>query len=141
MHEQEIRPKLPHDTMFLPSEEGIVFRRAGRTLALKGRGIFQLISTLAPHLSGEATARALTRHMPESKANVVVNLLATLVDGGMLLHHSKEDEEYLSLREREIFASQIEFLEHLTANPCQSFRRFRDARLLLVGSGFPLAAL
>lgn len=138
---QNIRPKLPHDTMFLPSEEGVVFRRAGRTLALKGKGIFQLISTLAPHLSGEATVSTLTTEMTAAKAGVVEKLLATLVDDDMLINHSKEDGEHLTSKEREVFRSQIEFLEHLTAEPCRSFKRFRNANLLITGSGFPLAAL
>ena len=138
---QDIRPKLPHDTMFLPSEEGVVFRRAGRTLALKGKGIFQLISALAPHLRGEAAVRTLTIEMSGAKAAVVEKLIATLVDDGMLINHSKEDEGCLSPAEREVFGSQIEFLEHLTVDPCLSFKRFREANVVLTGAGFPLAAL
>lgn len=141
MKAQQMRPKLPQDTMFLPSEEGLVFRRAGRTLALKGKGVFQLITTLAPHLRGEATVGVLTTQMPGSRATIVENLMTTLIDEGMLINHSKEDEEELSRVEREVFRSQIEFLEHLTANPCASFRRFREAQIVLCGSGLPLAVL
>jgi bacteriocin biosynthesis cyclodehydratase domain-containing protein len=141
MQKQQIRPKLPQDTIFLPSEEGVVFRRAGRTLALKGKGVFQLIATLAPHLRGEATVDALTAAMSGNRATIVENLVTTLVDEEMLINHSKTDEDELSRVEKDVFRSQIEFLEHLTVNPCASFRRFREARIVLYGSGLPLAAL
>ncbi len=141
MQKQQMRPKLPQDTIFLPSEEGVVFRRAGRTLALKGKGVFQLITKLTPHLRGETSLDALTAGMPGNRAMIVENLITTLVTEGMLINHSKADEDELSRVEKDVFRSQIEFLEHLTGNPCSSFRRFREARIVLYGSGLPLAAL
>ncbi len=137
----EIRPKLPQDTIFLPTEDGVVFRRGERRFALKGNGVYKLISILAPQLMGDATLESLTTGLPPNKVEVVTRLIYTLIDEKILINHLLEDDVPLSTGERNSFKQQIDYLEHLSEKPNRRFQSFREARTLIAGSGLPMATL
>jgi putative thiazole-containing bacteriocin maturation protein len=136
-----LRPKLKQDSIFLPNNDGVLFRNGNNVFFLKGASVYQWVSSLAPHLTGEHTLEELCQPLDPGRREMVVRLVRTLVDKGMVKDHVLEDPATLPEDVRARFAPQIELIDHYTDNPVRRFKAFRQSRLLLVGSGAPLRAL
>ena len=136
-----LRPKLKQDSVFLPNNDGVLFRNGNNVFFLKGASVYQWVSSLAPHLTGEHTLEELCQPLDSGRREMVVRLVRTLLDKGMVKDHVLEDPATLPENVRARFAPQIELIDHYTDNPVRRFKTFRQSRLLLVGSGAPLRAL
>jgi bacteriocin biosynthesis cyclodehydratase domain-containing protein len=138
--DESARPKLRLDAQFLPIEHGVLFRSRGKLFTLKGAGIYELVSSLAPHLSGELTIRDLCEHLVPGKQEVVRHLLETLIARQVAIN--RVDEE-ISLPAAVLagFRGQLEFIEHFSDHPIQRFSRLREANVFVTGSGPALSSI
>jgi putative thiazole-containing bacteriocin maturation protein len=137
----EFRPKLKQDSIFLPNNDGVLFRNGGNVFFLKGASIYRWVSSLAPHLTGEHTLEELCRSLDPGRREMVVRLVHTLLEKGIVKDHVVEDLTTLPVAVRERFAPQIELIDHYAASPITRFKAFRQSRLLLAGSGVALRTL
>ncbi|GAB3137397.1 hypothetical protein GCM10027290_03060 [Micromonospora sonneratiae] len=116
-------------------------RSAHASMVLRGSTAYQLMSTVSPHLTGEHTVAELCDGLPQPQATAVTNLVQALLDRGMARDFQHEREASLPAAVTARFATQIAFLGHFVDDPVARFRRFRAARVLLVGAGHALHAL
>jgi len=135
-----IKPVLPHDTVFLPTDTGMYIRRNERVLTLKGKGIHAAFLRLAPLLDGRQTLGALCAGMTDASAGPLRQLLATLIDKKVLIARSDDDQALLTQHERACYALQLSFLEHLVDRPGAALLRLRMARVYLDGDGIACQA-
>lgn len=140
MNIDHLKPVLPHDTVFLPTDTGMYIRRNERVLTLKGKGIHAAFLRLAPLLDGGQTLGALCGSMTDASAGALRQLLATLIDKNVLIARSDDDQALLTQHERACYASQLSFLEHLVDRPGAALLRLRMARVYLDGDGIACQA-
>jgi len=140
MLDDSVRPKLRLDAKFLPTTEGVLFRSRGRIFTLKGTGIYDLMSRLAPHLSGALTVREICGQLNPAAQEVVKKLLEALVVRQVVINRITE---HSSLPEavRSEFSAQIEFIEHFADRPQYRFSRLREASVFVTGAGAALSSM
>jgi hypothetical protein len=136
----DIKPVLPHDTVFLPTDTGMYIRRNERVMTLKGKSIHGAFLRLAPLLDGHQTLASLCAGLPDGNAAALRQLLTTLIDKKVLIARSDDDQALLTSHERACYASQLAFLEHLVDRPGAALLRLRTARVYLDGAGIACQA-
>lgn len=137
----QLRPKLKQDSIFLPSNDGVLFRNGGNVFFLKGASVYRWVSSLAPHLDGEHTLEELCHSLDPGRREMVTRLVHTLWQKGIVKDHIPEDPATLPAAVRERFAPQIELIDHYVDRPVARFKDFRRSRVLVAGSGKPFRAL
>lgn len=140
MHDDHIKPLLPHDTVFLSTDTGMYIRRNERVLLLKSKTIHAAFARLAPLLDGQHALGALCAVLPDAGASALRHLLLSLIDKKMLIARSDADQALLTAEERACYASQLAFLEHLVEQPGAALHRLRNARVYLDGDGMACQA-
>lgn len=140
MNIDHIKPLLPHDAVFLPTDKGMYIRRNERVLALNGKTIYAAFLRLAPLLDGQHTLGALCAGIPAENAAALRRLLTSLIDKKVLIARSDDDRMLLTPQEHACYASQLAFLEHLIEQPCAALQRLRGARVYLDGDGMACQA-
>jgi hypothetical protein len=135
-----IKPVLPHDTVFLPTDTGMYIRRNERVMTLKGKSIHGAFLRLAPLLDGQQTLASLCAGMSDASAGALRQLLTTLIEKKVLIARSDDDQALLTSHERACYASQLAFLEHLVDRPGAALLRLRTARVYLDGTGIACQA-
>lgn len=136
-----IRPKLRQDSIFLPTSQGVCFRNGNNTFNLKGKSIYKWVTTLAPHLDGRQTLEELCAPLAPERREIVVRLVTTLLEKGVVKNSFVEPAETLPAAVRARFVSQIDFIDHYAERPLQAFKDFRQSRVLLIGAGEAVKAL
>lgn len=129
-----VRPKLLCDSVFLPVQGGIFFRSRGRSFTIRGDRAYELVSELAPYMTGRTAVREICRNFPPQEHESIKKLIALLIRGRVAIDHL---EETTTIGENVIgaFAGQIAFIEHFARHPVECFTRFRQSRVFLAGSG------
>lgn len=136
-----LRPKLRQDSIFLPNNDGVLFRNGSNVFFLKGASTYRWISSLAPHLTGEHTLEELCDTLDPERREMVTRLVHTLWQKGIVKDHVPEDPALLPEAVRRRFASQIGLIDHYADLPLSRFAAFRQSRILIVGAGLPFRAL
>jgi putative thiazole-containing bacteriocin maturation protein len=137
----EIRPKLKQDSIFLKTRDGVFLQSDTATFLLKGKTMYQWLATLSPHMTGEYTLGEICETLAPSQQEMVVKLIDTLLQRGVVKNHIQEAPDLLSEAVRKHFGAQIELIDHYVDRPAQRFKTFRETRILLRGAGEALAAL
>lgn len=137
----QLRPKLRQDSIFLPNNNGVLFRNGSNVFFLKGASTYRWISSLAPHLTGEHTLEELCQSLDPERREMVTRLVHTLWQKGIVKDHVPEDPALLSEAVRRQFAPQIGLIDHYADLPLKKFAAFRQSRILIVGAGLPFRAL
>lgn len=137
----QLRPKLRQDSIFLPNNDGVLFRNGSNVFFLKGASTYRWISSLAPHLTGEHTLEELCDSLDPERREMVTRLVHTLWQKGIVKDHVPEDPALLSEAVRRQFAPQIGLIDHYSDLPLKRFAAFRQSRILIVGAGPPFRAL
>lgn len=130
-----IRPKLKQDTVFLQTDELVFFQTEKEAFRLKGKSIAGWLSALAPRMTGEYTLEQLCQDLDPARRDMVVRLVNTLLQRGVLKNVQPESPALLPEAVGRQFRSQLEFIDHFVDRPQERFKRFRESRILLVGSG------
>jgi bacteriocin biosynthesis cyclodehydratase domain-containing protein len=137
---QSLRPKLLHDSVFLPAKDGVLFRSHLGTFTVRSSGAYQLMTQLAPHLSGAMTVSEICSSFAPDRHQAIRDLIALLLKRRIVIDHIVESSD-LDESVLHRFRAQIEFIEHCTDLPVAKFQRFRRSRIFLTGSGIPLRSV
>lgn len=137
-----MRLKVKGDTFFLPiPNEGVYFRNNYGSFRMEGSTIDQWIEKLVPVLSGEHTLADLTDGLPDPYRNQVYAIATQLYQNGFVRDVSQDRPHRLPPDIVAKYAAQIEFLDSLGGSGAHRFEQYREARVLVVGSGPFLASL
>ncbi|ETI66726.1 putative thiazole-containing bacteriocin maturation protein [Neobacillus vireti] len=136
------RLKAKRDTFFLPDQQGgVYFRNNVSSFRMEGKTIHQWIEKLLPMFNGEQTLEALTEGLTPPYRNRVYEIGETLYKNGFVRDVSKDIPHQLNRQILEKYASQIEFIENFSESGAYHFQVYRQAKVLIVGSGQLLASL
>ncbi|MDB4866103.1 MAG: bacteriocin maturation protein [Cohnella sp.] len=130
------RLKVKGDTVYLPDPDGgVYFRNNSGSFHMTGSMMDRWIEKLFPVFTGEHTLEELTDGLPEPHRNRVSEIADTLLTNGFVRDVSEDAPHRLSAEVVRKFSSQIEFLDHLGGSGGHRFEKFRNANVLVVGSG------
>ncbi|PLS10338.1 putative thiazole-containing bacteriocin maturation protein [Neobacillus cucumis] len=134
--------KVKRDTFFLPDPKGgVYFRNNLSSFRMEGNTIYQWIEKLLPMFNGEQTLEELTRGLTGPYRDRVYEIGETLYKNGFLRDISKDSPHELSRQVLEKYASQIEFIESFTDSGAFHFQKYRQTKVLAIGSGSFLVSL
>ncbi|KKK36296.1 bacteriocin maturation protein [Mesobacillus campisalis] len=134
--------KVKRDTFFLPdSNSGVYFRNNISSFHMKGQGIDQWVSKLMPMFDGKHTLEYLTKGLPGPYKNRVYEIAGVLHANGFVRDISSDSPHQLSQHIVEQYESQIEFLESFGDSPAYRFQRYRQTKVLAIGSGSMFVSL
>ncbi len=136
-----MRPKLKSDVLYVPTSEGVHVFGAGADLALHGRGAYEWLNRLAPHLDGSRPLEELVRGLPRDKRAAVERLVGRLRQAGCLLDAEEDLPHGLTPWEQEAYAQEIALVEYYRSSAAHRFERYRDTAVTVVGSGPVFVAL
>jgi hypothetical protein len=124
-----VLPRLRRDAYLVPTGDGARIHTNGGTESFTGALIYQWLRTLAPYLDGTRSLEDLLAPLPPDKQDMVRRIVATLTDRG-LVRDGASDE-----------TAESGYLDAFVPRPRRALADFRDARILLVGSGRILTEL
>jgi len=134
-------PKLKGDTFFMPMPDGVYFRNNQGSFEMKGKAIYRWIESLAPYLNGEHPLAKITAGLDTEKQAMIADLVNTLLTHGFLKDLSQDLPHHLSPTERETYADEIAFIDLFCDSAMARFERFREHKVLLIGSGLTMTGL
>ena len=137
----QIRPKLKQDSIFLPTAEGVVFRNGDKVFSVKGKKIYQWVTSLVPHLTGAFTLEEMCAALGADQRAMVSKIVLALIDKGIVKNHVAEDAATLSEAVSLRFKSQLELIDHYAERPLKRFKAFRQSRVIVAGSGIAFRTL
>ncbi|MDQ0873563.1 putative thiazole-containing bacteriocin maturation protein [Paenibacillus sp. V4I3] len=131
-----MRLKVNRDTFFLPDPNGSVyFRNNVSSFRMEGELIDQWIEKLIPIFNGEYRLEDLTDGLPDQHRNQVYGIAEMLYRNGFVRDVSQDTPHQLPDEVLQKYASQIEFLDNFGDSGAYRFQSYRQAKVLLVGSG------
>ncbi|OME93911.1 MULTISPECIES: putative thiazole-containing bacteriocin maturation protein [Paenibacillus] len=130
-----MRLKVKRDTFFLPDSSGVYFRNNVSSFRMDGEAIDQWIEKLIPIFNGEYRLGDLTDGLPNQHRNQVYEIAEVLYRNGFARDVSQDAPHQLPEEVLKKYASQIEFLDHFGDSGAYRFQSYRQAKVLVVGSG------
>lgn len=130
-----MRLKVKRDTFFLPDSSGVYFRNNVSSFRMEGEAIDQWIEKLIPIFNGEHKLGDLTDGLPDQHRNQVYGIAEVLYRNGYLRDVGQDAPHQLPEEVLKKYASQIEFLDHFGDSGAYRFQSYRQANVLVVGSG------
>lgn len=130
-----MRLKVKRDTFFLPDSSGVYFRNNVSSFRMEGEAIDQWIEKLIPIFNGEYRLGDLTDGLPNQHRNQVYEIAEVLYRNGFARDVSQDAPHQLPEEVLKKYASQIEFLDHFGDSGAYRFQSYRQAKVLVVGSG------
>ena len=136
-----VRPKLRLDSVLIETPDGAFLRNGTTSCVIRGRTSYRWLATLSPHLDGRRTMEEICAGLDPERRSTVVHLVESLLARGFAKDAGDPEPDGLLPAEVDrYFHRQLEFIDHHADRPRQRFRDFRDARVLLAGSGEALLA-
>ncbi|WP_342500661.1 putative thiazole-containing bacteriocin maturation protein [Bacillus sp. FSL K6-4563] len=137
-----MRLKVNRDTFFLPdSNKGVYFRNNLTSFRMEGETIHQWIEKLIPVFDGTNTLEYLTNSLPDAYKNRVYEIAQVLYKNGFVRDVSHDLTHQLSDTILNKYASEIEFLDNISDSGGYRFQTYRQAKVLVIGSGPLLLSL
>ena len=130
-----MRLKVKRDAFFLPDSSGVYFRNNVSSFRMEGEAIDQWIEMLIPIFNGEHSLGDLTDGLPDQHRNQVYEIAEVLYRNGFVRDVGQDAPHQLPEGVLKKYASQIEFLDHFGDSGAYRFQSYRQAKVLVVGSG------
>lgn len=131
-----MRLKVKRDTFFLPdTETSIYFRNNKNSFRMEGSNILQWIEKLMPMFNGEHTMQVLTGGLPPPYQKHVFDIASVLYKNEFVRDVSVDQQDHLSSYIKEKYQSQIEFLNNYGDSGAYRFQKYREMKVLAIGSG------
>ena len=129
------RPRIRRDVLFTRSPSGVLFHNADGGFNLSGASAYRFASLIVPHLDGGKRVSELCAGLGEAQRDMIAHLVSTLYDRGFARDVPPGDEDASELPEpvAERFAAQLAYIDHYTGGAAARFRRFREARVAVLG--------
>lgn len=130
------RLKVKNDTFYLPDPKGgVYFRNNASSFWMEGGTIYQWIEKLIPMFNGEHTLAELTAGLTTPYRNRVYEIGEALLTKGYVRDTSQDQPHQLTADVLEKYASQVEFIESFVDSGAYRFQMYRQAKVLVIGSG------
>ncbi|WP_461610905.1 putative thiazole-containing bacteriocin maturation protein [Cytobacillus kochii] len=130
------RLKVKNDTFYLPDPKGgVYFRNNASSFWMDGGTIYQWIEKLIPMFNGNHTLEELTAGLTTPYRNRVYEIGEALLTKGYVRDTSQDQSHQLPASVLEKYASQIEFIESFVDSGAYRFQTYRQAKVLVMGSG------
>lgn len=137
-----MRLKVKADTFVLPDMDGqVYFRNNEGSFRMGGTAIQAWIEQLLPVFDGENTLESLADGLPKPYQDRICEIAGILYENGFLRDVSTDQPHQLPSNILHHFASQIEFIDHAVGSGAHHFERYRNVKMLAIGSGPILLAL
>jgi putative thiazole-containing bacteriocin maturation protein len=134
--------KVKRDTFFLPdSHNGVYFRNNVSSFRMEGASIDKWVEKLIPMFNGEYSLSDITKGLAGPYRDRVYEIAEALYRNGYVRDVSQDRPHQLEKSVLEKYASQIEFLNSFGDSGAYRFQRYREAKVLVIGSGPILVSL
>ncbi|WOH57004.1 hypothetical protein [Bradyrhizobium sp. BWC-3-1] len=131
----QIRPRLRNDVIYTPYRDGVLFRSDRQGFFLRGPRLYQLISYLAPWLTGEFSLSEIASPLDPVSQTKLDAIIRLLIEGGILSADAPALDSGTDAKLRAQFRKSLEVIDAIGGDGSGRFIRFRSSRVLLVGSG------
>jgi putative thiazole-containing bacteriocin maturation protein len=138
---QRVRPRLRGDVYVMRVPEGAYIRSNLGGSMLKGASTYEWIQRIAPMLDGSRTLGELCAAVPEQSRSALAKLILLLHGKGYVKNVLDDRPHTLSTEITKTYAANIAFIEYFTDSPELRFEHYRNATIVLAGSGPLLQAL
>ncbi|MFF7196952.1 TOMM precursor leader peptide-binding protein [Streptomyces sp. NPDC008079] len=131
----DTRPRIRRDVLYTQTPTGVHFHNARGGFSVVMPSAYRFATLIVPHLTGDHTVAALCQGLGDKQREMVVRLVGTLYARGFARDAvpAPSDTEPLDPAVIERFAAQIDYVDHYTDGAADRFRRFRQARVAVLG--------
>ncbi|MFB4192968.1 TOMM precursor leader peptide-binding protein [Streptomyces carpaticus] len=132
------RPRIRRDVLYTQTPGGVLFHNADGGFHLTGRTAYKFATLLVPHLDGTAPLHEICAGMGDKQRAMVASLVGQLLDRDFARdarEPAADDADVLRAEVAERFAAQIAYVDHYADDARRRFARFRDTRVLVLGTG------
>jgi putative thiazole-containing bacteriocin maturation protein len=137
-----MRLKVKRDTFFLPdSHNGVYFRNNISSFRMEGASIDKWVEKLIPMFNGEYSLSDITKGLTGPYRDRVYEIANALYQNGYVRDVSQDRPHQLDNTILKKYASQIEFLNSFGDSGEYRFQRYRESKVLAIGSGPILVSL
>jgi putative thiazole-containing bacteriocin maturation protein len=137
-----MRLKVKRDTFFLPdSHNGVYFRNNISSFRMEGTSIDKWVEKLIPMFNGEYSLSDITKGLTGPYRDRVYEIADALYRNGYVRDVSQDRPHQLDQPILKRYASQIEFLNSFEDSGEFRFQRYRETKMLAIGSGPILVSL
>lgn len=134
--------KINRDTFVYPQNNGGVYLRNNVTsIQMDGNTIEQWLQKLIPMLDGNRSMEQITDGLPDPYKEQVFKIAEVLYKNGFVRDTSQDLPHQLSPALLEKYASQIEFIDHLSHSGAHRFQIYRESKVAVIGCGPLLTSL
>ncbi|MBN3555663.1 bacteriocin maturation protein [Fictibacillus nanhaiensis] len=134
--------KINRDTFIYPQHNGGVYLRNNVTsIQMEGNTIEQWVQKLVPMLDGSRSIEEITDGLPDPYKEQVFKIAEVLYKNGFVRDTSQDLPHQLSPALLEKYASQIEFIDHLSHSGAHRFQKYRESKIAVIGCGPLLSSL
>lgn len=129
------RPRVKRDVLFTETRDGVLFHNTQGGFRLASKSAYRFASLVVPYLDGTTRVSDLCESLPDAQRAMVADLVTALLERGFArdVQEPQEPEALLPAAVRERFAPQISYVQHHEDRANERFRRFRDARVVILG--------
>jgi bacteriocin biosynthesis cyclodehydratase domain-containing protein len=130
-----VRPRLSHDVLFYDIGHGVVVRNTDEVYVVKGQFAYRFMCSLAPYLTGEHSVRDLCANLSPERQAMAVSLVRSLIERGFARNARLSENADIDPAVARLFSSQLNYVEHFVDDATARFKRFRNAKVLMLGTG------
>jgi hypothetical protein len=136
-----MRPRLKDDVHYVRCSQGVYLHSDHGSHVIPGAGAYAWLDRLAPYLTGTHTLDELISLLPVDKRATVESLVRLLHQHGFVSDARTDRPHSLTAEEEREYAGEIAFIRYALDSAEHRFQRYREARLVLQGSGPVLVEL
>ncbi|MGA4719823.1 bacteriocin maturation protein [Fictibacillus nanhaiensis] len=134
--------KINRDTFVYPQNNGGVYLRNNVTsIQMNGDTIDQWLQKLIPMLDGNRSMEQITDGLPDPYKEQVFKIAEVLYKNGFVRDTSQDLPHQLPPALLEKYASQIEFIDHLSHSGAHRFQNYHESKVAVIGCGPLLTSL
>lgn len=119
----------------MPSPEGVYLHNAAGEATLRGKHSYEWLRRLAPYLTGEHELTVLTEALSVAQRQMVTDLVGMLHERGFVTDAREDRPHTLTETERRTYAAEIAFIRYALDSAEYRFGCYRQAEVLVVGTG------
>ncbi len=119
----------------MPSPEGVYLHHVAGEATLRGKHSYEWLRRLAPYLTGEHELTQLTQALSAAQRQMVTDLVGMLHAQGFVTDAREDRPHMLTEAERQTYAAEIAFIRYALDSAEYRFQRYRQAKVLMVGTG------
>lgn len=130
-----LRPRLLDDVRFAECDEGVYLHSDRGSFVLAGKSAYAWMDRLAPFLTGEYTLAEISGDLPATHGAMVRKFVEALTAQGFVTDARADRPHTLTEVEQSEYAEEIAFVRYGFDSAEWRFQRWREARVLVIGTG------